>query len=126
MSFRVFLASSFHVSACASLHLLCLVLYPALLIRETNLGPNDVKVAGTLHELARCIRESGQPKEAEPLFRRGKKKKRKSKGCTDHCQFESPNVKLFRSDCSEKMLVVGQSVLHANLAVFNVRGVHVQ
>lgn len=31
----------------------------------------DVKVAGTLHELGRCIRESGNPVEAETHFKRG-------------------------------------------------------
>lgn len=42
----------------------------ALQIRESKLGPDDVQVAYTLHDVALCVGEAGSHVEAEELFRR--------------------------------------------------------
>lgn len=42
----------------------------ALQIRESRLGPDDVQVAYTLHDVALCVGEAGSHVEAEELFRR--------------------------------------------------------
>lgn len=42
----------------------------ALMIKEAQLGTEDLQVAFTLQELARCVREEQRPGEAEALIRR--------------------------------------------------------
>lgn len=39
-------------------------------IAEAELGPDDVRVAVTLHELGVCVRQAGRPGEAEDFYRR--------------------------------------------------------
>eukprot|EP00752_Nemacystus_decipiens_P012273 g10879.t1 len=46
------------------------ILRRSLEIQEAKLGPENLQVAFTLHELGVCVREAGRPEEAEGLLRR--------------------------------------------------------